>query len=672
MNDLRFALRQLRKSPGFTIVALITLALGIGANTAIFSVINAVLLRPLPYPEPHRIIAVNESAPGQASIALSYPDYADLRQDNTVFEHFAVSRFDGDSFTPQLGGVGEHVGVAYVTANFFKVIGLNPQIGRTFTDEEDRVGGPALAVISDRLWRRVFHADPAVLGRDISLHDRPFTVLGVMPAALTSPQDSDIWVPIMRRTANPGWQSRAIHPLMYGWGRLKAGVSLAQAQRELSTIGARLAKDHAETNKGIDVAARPLLDSIVGDYRKNLTLLLGAVALVALVACANLANLFAARGAARAREFAIRAAVGASRGRIVRQLFMESAIIALAGGALGFLFALWSRDTLVALGPPGVERFREIAFDGNVLGFTFLVAAGTTVLFGLLPAWKASRADMQIALHTTTGRASESRAAARTRDWLVVGEIALTLVLLSSAALVLKSFANAQNLSLGYEPQNLLTARIDLPFTKYKETTQVVNFENALLDKIRALPGVDNVALGSNPPLLSGWQIGFLREGVVATPADQPSAESEVVAGDYFATFKATLLRGRTLNANDAKDAPPVTVIDQELADQYFRGEDPIGKRLSMHPDDEGTDNRFFEIVGVVARMKFHDFADATPMPVAFFSQAQIDRRNLVLLVRGSQVDRLERTIREIVASIDPTQPVYDVRPMIDRVRETC
>lgn len=290
----------------------------------------------------------------------------------------------------------------------------------------------------------------------------------------------------------------------------------------MNALTARQAEDFPDTNKGIGVVCRPLLDSIVGDYRKNLTLLLGAVALVALVACANLANLFAARGAARAREFAIRTAVGASRGQIVRQLLIESALIALAGGALGFLFALWSRDALIALGPHGVERFREITFDGRVLGFTFLVAACTSLLFGLWPARKTSRTDVQLALHTSSGGTSESRGAARTRDWLVIGEIALTLVLLSSAALVLKSFARAQRLSLGYEPNGLLTARIDLPFTTYAEPQKIMNFENTLLENVRQLPGVENAAIGANPPLLGGWQISFLREGVTASPLINP------------------------------------------------------------------------------------------------------------------------------------------------------
>ncbi len=350
-------------------------------------------------------------------------------------------------------------------------------------------------------------------------------------------------------------------------------------------ISARLDKQYPDTNAGVSAIVKPLLENLVGGYRKNLTLLLSAVGLVLLIACANLANLFAARGAARAREFAIRAAVGASRGRIVRQLLIESAIVALLGGALGFLIALWSRDALVALGPAGVGRFHEISFDGRVLGFTFALAALTSVLFGLWPAWGASRADVQLALKSGSTQASDSRSARRSRDLLVIGEVALTLILLSSAALVMKSFARAQALALGYEPRNLLTARIDLAFANYGTSAKVATFSNALLDKVRALPGVNSASIGSNPPQLSGWQVSFFRDGI-GTPsaADQPNAESEVVASDYFVTLKAPILSGRGLDRRDTANAPLAVVIDQSLAARYFPGEDPLGNGFPSRP----------------------------------------------------------------------------------------
>ena len=669
LPDLRYAVRMLVKSPGFSLIAIITLALGIGANTAIFSVINAVLLQPLPYPDANRIMALNEFSGGTMS-AIAFPDYIDWRRDNTVFENLAISRRESRNLSGVSGREPERVGAAYVTANFFKVIGLAPELGRTFTEEEDKVGGPALAVISDQLWQRVFQRDLAVLGRSLSFHNQIYTVVGVMPAAMTSPQETDVWFPIMRRS--PAWQNRAWHPMMFGWGRLKPGVSLQEARTEMKAIAARLAKQYPETNAGQSAVVTPLLENLVGEYRKNLALLLGAVALVLLIACANLANLFAARGAARAREFAIRAAVGARRGQIIRQLLTESFMVAVLGGVLGFFIALWGRDALVALGPQGVERFHNLHFDARVLGFTFLLACLTSIAFGLWPAWHTSRADLHLALKAGGHGSSDSHSARRTRDLLIVGEVALTLVLLSSAGLVLKSFARVRALSLGFEPQGLLTARIDLPFNIYSDAGKIAPFTHALLEKIRALPGVEQAALGANPPLLSGWQIPFSKEGEKLAPAQQPSTECEVVSPDYFSTLRTPLLRGRALNDRDTRNAPLVVVIDQTFAEQVFPGQDPIGQRLMMEPFDEGEGSSLFQIVGVVARMKFHGFDDTAPLPVAYFSLDQVKRTTQVLFVRaGSRAKALEKTVREIVSSVDPAQPVFDVRMMQERVEDT-
>ncbi len=672
LNDLRFALRQLRKSPGFTFVAVLTLALGIGANTAIFSIIHAVLLRPLPYPEPERIMSLHESN-GTQEFSLAFPDYLDWRRDNTVFQDLAVSRMDSRNLSGIPGREPERIGAAYVTANFFKVIGLPAEFGRTFTEEEDRVGGPQLIVISDRLWQRAFQRNREVLGRDIIFDGKPATVIGVMPPAMSSPQGTDAWFPIMRRSDNPGWMNRANHPMMFGWGRLKPGVTVEEARAEIKTIAARLEKQYAETNAGVFSIVRPLLENLVGGYRKNLTLLLGAVGLVLLIACANLANLFAARGTARAREFAIRAAVGASRARIVRQLLIESLSIAVLGGVFGFLLALWSRDALVGLGPADVARFHEVSFDGRVLAFTFALAALTSVLFGLWPAWGASRTNVQLALKTGSAQSSDSPAARRSRNWLVIGEITLTLILLSSAALVMKSFARTQALSLGYDPRNLLTARIDLAYPHYNTSAKVVNFSEAVLGKVRALPGVTSASMSNNPPLLGGWQNNFYREGIsVPAVSDQPNADSEVVAPDYFATMKIPIIRGRALDRRDRENAPLAVVIDQTTAEQIFPGQDPLGKRISCAPGGNDEENRWYQIVGVAGRVRFRGFDDPTTLPALYFSQAQVERTGQVLLVRSSVGQAaLERSIRAIVGAIDPTQPVFEVRPMMDRVGET-
>ena len=487
MNDLRFALRQLRKSPGFTVTAVLTLALGIGANSAIFSVVNHVLLRPLPYPKSDRLVSLNEVTNGtDTSIAL--PDYVDWRKDNKSFEHLAIARLESRN----LSGIGdrepERISVAYVTANFFSVIGLTPQLGRTFTEEEDKPGASSLAVISDRLWDRAFHRDPNIVGRPMEFHGSPITVIGVMPREMDSPHNVDAWFSVMRRSANPGWQNRANHPGFFGWGRLKDGVTVEQARSEIKTIAARIEKLYPATNAGVGANVRPLLDNLLGNYRTSLALLLGAVAVVLLIACANLANLLAVRGAARAREFAVRAAMGAGRGQILKQLLLESFVISMLGGGLGLLFATWGRDALVAFAPAGAPRFEGIGFDWRVMAFTFLLATFTTVLFGLWPAWQASRADINVALQAGSFGSSETKAARRTRDWLVIVEVALTLLLLSAAGLVLKSLAKMQSTRLGFEPQEMLTARIELPFTKYTELPPVLNFTNSLLDEVRKLP----------------------------------------------------------------------------------------------------------------------------------------------------------------------------------------
>ena len=669
--DLKFALRRLWKSPEFTLVAVLTLALGIGANTAIFSVVNAVLLQPLPYPNADRIMVLNETGDGQ-EFSVALPNYEDWKPDNTVFQHLAITRRESRNLSGIPGQEAERIPCAYVSEDFFRVIGLSPRLGRTFTDEEAKPGGPAAVVISDRLWQRAFGRDTGVLGRTIKLHNQGLTVVGVMPPEMTSPQDTDVWFPFAPRIA-PVWRDRTIHPMLFVWGRLKPGVTVDQARTEMKTIAARLEKEYPATNARASVSVTPLLENLIGKYRTNLTLLFGAVGLVLLISCANLANLFAARGAARAREFAIQAAIGATRGQIIRKLLIESFVVAVIGGVLGFFLAVWVRDALIALAPQGVTRFQQISFNLPVLGFTFLVASVTTILFGLWPAWQVSHADFQLALKTGSAASGDPPSAKRARDWLVVAEIALALMLLVAAGLVLKSFSRMQNVKLGYEPHGLLTARLELPFRVYSTREKVTAFANALLEKVRTLPGIQSVGIGSNSPLMGGWQTGFYREGVpTPTPSDMPSADLEVVAGDYFAAFNVPLLRGRMFNAGDTAQSPRVIVVDQTLADQIFPGEDPIGKRLSVDVGNDGEGYMFAEIIGVVARMRFRALDEGPPLPVIYCSLPQAQRTSLGLFVRASgNAASLERPIRDIVNSIDPAQPVYDVRLMQDRVRDT-
>jgi putative ABC transport system permease protein len=673
MNDLRFALRQLRKTPGFTFIAVLTLALGIGANTAIFSVIYAVLLQPLPYPDGDRIVILTETDSNQPQISVAYPDYVDWKRDNTVFENIAVSRRESYNLSGLEGRAPEQVSGGLVTGNFFKVIGLQPQLGRVFTEEEDRVGGPPVCVISDKLWQRVFNRDSNVLGKTVNLGNQPYTIVGVMPPQMFSPRTVDVWFPLTRRTDDKMWQSRDNHPGLFGWARLKDGVTIDKALAQMKEIAARLSIQYPKSNTGVSVTVTTLLENQVSDYRDSLRLLLGAVALVLVIACANLANLLAARGAARAREFAIRAAVGASRWQIIRQLLIESLVLALVGGGLGLCLAAWGRDLLVALAPPGVPRFQNIALSGWVLVFSVGLSFVTSILFGLWPAWHSSRADIQLALKSGGHGSSETAGAKRSRDLLVVAEVALTLILLSSAGLILKSFANARNLGLGFDPHLLLSARVDLPEPSYSDPKKLMSFHDALMEKLSVLPGVQNAALSANPPLMAGWQTSFLPEGMPEPePGKMPSTQVTVASDGYFQTIKTPLLRGRAFDARDTKEAPPVIIIDQLTADRYFPGEDAVGKRIGMYVGGENDQRVYRTVVGVVPHLKIYGFEETVVMPQAYLSMRQQPQNGLVVLLRTTLSPKsLEKPVRDIVASLDPAQPAFEFKTMQERVEET-
>lgn len=672
MNNLRFALRQLRKSPGFTFIAVLTLALCIGANAAIFSVINAVLLRPLPYPDPDRLVIVTESDANQPSISVSFPDYLDWKRDNTIFDEIAVGRRE----TYNLSGIQdrqpEQISGALVTANFFKVIGLSPQIGRVFTAEEDRSGGPALAVISDQLWQRIFQRDSAVLGHSLNFGGEFYTVIGVMPPQMFSPRASEVWFPLKRRATGPGWTQRDNHPGLFGWGRLKQGVSIEGARAQMNTIAARLEKLYPQSNFHVGVSVTPLLENQVGEYRASLMLLFVAVGVVLLIACVNIANLLAARGAARAREFAVRAAVGASRWQIIRQLLTESAVLALIGGIVGIFLAAWSRDLILALAPPGSLRFQNTHLDASVLIFSLVISLATSVLFGLWPAFHTSRADIQLALKAGGHGSSDAPGARRSRDLLVVLEVALTLVLLTAAGLVLKSFANARSIPLGFNPEGLLTARIDLPDPTYPNASKIISFTDVLVEKIKTIPGVTHSAVTANPPLMTGWQTGFYAEGTPEPPPGQlPGAEMTVVSTDYLKTIGASLLRGRMFDAHDRFESEQVAIVDQLLVDRYYPGQSAIGKRLRMNVNMEHG-RGWRTIVGVVPHLKAYGFEEPVSLPQVLLPLAQSPQNNMVVLLRSSLPPRaLEETLRNLVTGIDPAQPAFEFRTMEERVEET-
>jgi len=672
MNNFRFAFRQLRKTPGFSAIAIITLALAIGANTSIFSVIRAVLLRPFPYPNSDRIVVAYESDAQLPTISISFPDYVDWRRDNTVFEHLAVIRRESYN----MSGLGtrppEQISGALVTANFFNVAGLSPQLGRVFTEEEDRVGGPQLAVISDALWRRVFERDPNILGRSITFANQPFTVVGVMPPEMTLPRTVEVWFPLMRRSDSTGWQDRRNHPGLFAVGRLKRGVSVEKAQTEMSTIAKRLAQQYPDSNSKIGVNIVQLLENAVGDLRSSLVLLFCAVGAVLLIACVNLANLLSARAATRSREFAIRSAVGASRWQIIRQLLIESAVLALIGGALGIFLASWSRDLIVALAPADTPRFQHIELDRWVLGFTLVATLLTSLLFGLWPSLHSSRPDVQLALKAGEHGSSDTPRAKYARNLLVIAEIALTLVLLTAAGLVLKSFGRARALSLGFVSHGLITARVDLPGTTYPDASKLIPFTDALEKKIQTIPGVSHAAIAANPPLMVGWQTGFLAEGQEEPPPGQlPSAEITVVSNDYLSTISTTLLRGRMFDSRDQFESTQVAIIDELLASKYFPGIDPVGKQLRMQVNQEHG-RQWRTIIGVVPHLKSNGYDERVITPQVYLPLTQSPQNGLVILLRTSlPPGSVESQLRTIVASLDAAQPVFEVRTMQERVEET-
>ncbi len=481
MNDLRYAFRQLRKSPGFTLIAVLTLALGIGANTAIFSVIYAVLLRPLPYPDGDRLMIMTETDANQPQISVSFPDYVDWKRDNTAFEQIAISRRESFNLSGLQGRAPEQISGALVTANFFKVIGLTPQLGRVFTEEEDRVGGP-LRRRNQRpiLAASIFRATRTCWARSVNFGNQPYTIIGVMPPQMFSPRTVEVWFPVMRRTDNPAWQTRDNHPGLFGWGRLKQGVTREQALNELKQIAARLAKQYPDSNSAVSVTVTPLLENQVGDYRASLNV-------VARRSRPGAAHCLRKSGepSRRTRRGAGAGVCGSRRGGRVAlanhspALDREPRSCARWRVARALSGRLGSRYSGCAFAA-GVPRFQESVFDGWVLSFSLALSVVTSVLFGLWPAWHTSRADIQLALKSGGHGSSEAPGARRSRDLLVIAEVALTLVLLSTAGLVLKSFANARALGLGFDPRLLLSARIDLPEPTYSDPKKTLNFSDGI------------------------------------------------------------------------------------------------------------------------------------------------------------------------------------------------
>ena len=654
-QDLRYAVRQLTRSPGFTAVAVLTLALGIGANTAIFSVVNAVLLRPLPYPEPSRLVSVAEQRPNGATNVVSYPNFLDWRKDGAL-ESLALGRTL--SFNVSGAAGPERVAGALVSADYFKVLGLPPTIGRYFLEGEDTPGKDGIAVIGHNLWQRRFGGDPGVLDRTLTVDGQALTIVGVAPPGFKYPEETELWTPISRD--DPALlEARGLHAYEV-IGRLRAGTTLEAATSRLQALAARLAAEYPSSNRGWGVGLAPLHESLVRDLRPTLLLLMSAVGFVLLIASANVAGMMLARGASRRRELAIRAALGAGRWQLARQLLAETALLTFLGGMLGVGFAMWGVDALLSLAPDGLHPTHAAVTDGTVLAFTFGVAALTSLVFGLLPAVQMARRGGEGSLQES-GRTTGGVDRQRTRRLLVAGEVALALLLLVGAGLMIQSFRRLLAVHPGFRTANVVSAKLSLPRVG-RDTAEVIGFYHDLVDRARALPSVSAAAAVSYLPLKrEGARYSFSVEGQpFAEPQQRPSSSFNVVTPGYFSALDIPLLQGRDFTAQDDWDAPTVVVVSRTLARRFWPGENPVGKRLTFDDEpDEPSD--WMTVVGVVGDVRHTSLVDEI-LPQIYAPEAQVGLEEMALLVR-TPLDpaTLEPAIRSVVASLDPEIPVAEV-----------
>jgi putative ABC transport system permease protein len=678
IQDLRYGARMLLKNPGISFVVVLALALGIGANTAIFSVVNAVLLRPLPYDEADRLVFLTESSKTMDEISVSYPDFTDWRNQNHVFEKIGV--YNRESYNLTGGGEPERILAAQASADLFSALRVQAAIGRVFNNDEDKPGGAPVVVLSYALWQRRFGGQPGIINQQLTFNNKSYTVIGVMPQGFQFPRLAEMWVPVGQLSGTESWQERGNHPGLNGVARLKPGVTLTQAKAEMDNIAANLEKQYPDSNAGNGVHVQPMLDAFVSDVRPTLWVLFAAVGFVLLIACANIANLLLARASARRKEMAIRAALGAGRWRIARQLLTESVLMSLAGAAFGLLVARWGIELILYISPNAIPRSQEIGLDWRVLAFTLGVAFVTGVLFGLVPALQAGVVDVHETLKET-GRSVTSRQ--WLRNSLVVAEVATTLVLLVGAGLMIRSFYHLQKVNPGFSYEHLTSFSISAPEKKYATEQQRISFYNRLLENISSLPGVESAAAASGLPLgNNGWQTGFTVEGRQPPPRDQiPLMEVCLVTPDYFRSMNIPLKRGRYFTSQDdrswlaGRDLSKLgederttagvnsIIIDEEFAQRHWPNEDPVGQRIRLG----GTDPKapVVTVLGVVGRVKMEGLSQDSKRVQGYFSFAQLGNGSMTVIIKGSSdPNQLAAAVRQQLKQIDPDQPIYNVRTM--------
>lgn len=674
IKDIRYGVRGLLKHPGFTGIVVIMLALGIGASTAIFSVVDSVLLRRLPYRTAERIVAIQEHDPNGRRGQSTSANFYDWRHQNTVFEHLSAIKITTTNLA--LSDHAERIDLAQTNADFFDIFGITPQYGRLFIAQDEQPGHEPVVVVSNGLWQRRFGSDPSLVGRSITLDGRNYNVIGIAPPGFQYPDKTELWLPPLRLVPELYPDQDVTQTRRMGYlsvvALLKPGVSLQQAAGEMETITARLRQQYPDSNNKRFNRVVSLHEHLVGDTNKLLWLLLGAVTFVLLIGCANVANLLLANGASRQKEIAIRTALGASRRRVIRQLFTESALLAFTGGVVGLMIAFWGLAAITKLLPADFPRLNEIHIDLRVLGFTFAASILTGILFGLVPALQVSRSDVQEAMRETGRGASGSRRQSRFRQALIVVEVALSVVLLAGAGLLFRSFLRLQSVDTGFVSQQVLTARLTPSGTNYANDADYAKFYKGVIEKVGAIPGVQDVALINTLPLYKGPTSGFRVEGrPVTTPDKWPSVNYRVVSPNYFRAMGIPVLQGRAYTDRDNENAPLVMMVNQQLAREIFPDENPVGKRITFGNTNADGQPRWFEIVGVVANVRSLELREAA-MPELYFSAQQDLWPAMSLVVRSSvEPASLSGSVRQAVNEVDRTVPVADVKTMDHVVSES-
>jgi predicted permease len=663
-QDVRYSLRMIAKAPGFSAIAILTLALGIGANTAIFSVVNAVLLAPLPYHQPDKLVMVwaKNDPKGYNMFPASGGDYAEWKSQNSVFESMAAS---SDTLYTLTGAGDPQVVIGYqFSADYFRVLGARPELGRTFLDEEDRVGGPDVVVLGDAIWRRTFNADPNIVGKPITLAGKPFTVVGVMPPNFRYPSLVELWTPLSLPAASlTNYDETSLRVI----ARLKPGVTLKQAQSQMDAIEQRIAQEHPQTDGGNGVSLIPLREQIAGDIKMPLLILFGAVGFVLLITCANIASLMLARAAGRRKEIAIRTALGASRTRLIRQFLTESLMLSLAGGALGLLWANGATSFLLAIFPNNIANLNipqvtSIPTDARVFNFTLVSALLTGVLFGLAPVLGFTTSASGEGLKETSRSTTASAAERRFRSLLVISEFALALVLLIGAGLLITSFRNLLRGNLGFDVDHILSAQLFLSTADYpsEKPEKRLAFVNETTERIRQVPGVESVGAAGFMPLSGFWgETDFTVQGQPEPAAGQkPSAKSDLVTPDYFRAMGISVLKGRIFTAQDRLGAPQVVIVNETLAHKEFGSQNPIGQQLNFG-DSKKAD--LWEIVGVVSDI--HDFGlEEKVRGNVFRPFAQITLPVVAFVVRTSRPpSSLTSAVKQAIWSVNKGQPIYKI-----------